>query len=242
MNKQPIDLSKIVIRSGNHVAPSDPLDPTKVEACVMEWVYLTDCLERGVSVDRIIAGWSDRPPCSSPVVTRMLIRFNDMVTDDQRRTRVLRQLIDVVRKSGGGSVDLESRRQWLAVDWSLRSATPSLLRIAGLETQAAALDALGEIRGRRDVIAARCVCSAAREAATALRRAKFETLRALVRERMPKAAEAATVSGDAALSSLLHSWANRVEEAQTAVRDGNTLWFAILQAQNGLQFAAAPDA
>jgi hypothetical protein len=218
------DFSKVTIRHGNHRAPKDPLNPENIEGCVMEWVYLRDCLERGVPVNEIIAGWTDRPPCSSPVVSSLLIRFNDRVraSDNERRTRVLLPLIDVVRGSGSGSQALEERRRWAACDWSLRVATPRLLRTAGLVEQAATLECLPEIRGCSDLVAARGATTAAWNAASGLRRANWTKLRDIVRTRMlenlPPAADKKSIEEVAAVAVAVVAVAVAVAaEAEAAV-------------------------
>jgi hypothetical protein len=172
-----LDINSITIRHGKHPAPEDLKDPEHIEACVMEFVYLRWALAKGLPVKQIIAGWTDHPPCSSGVLTDVLIVYNDRVKDDVRRSNVLRQVFDDVSQTGGGSRALEERRRWALTDWSVRVATSKLLRAAGMPEWAEKVEALAPITHSGTLDLARATLAACRDASWEKRRLAFASLR-----------------------------------------------------------------
>ncbi len=61
-----IETPAIRIAHGSHEPPKDPTDPTKVEACAMEHMYLKWALAEGWDAQKIIANWSDNLACARP--------------------------------------------------------------------------------------------------------------------------------------------------------------------------------
>ena len=87
--------------------------------------------------------WSDHPECVSPVIAAFLRNWNDNLPNKER-DGLLRPLIPAVLNTRG-SPEAERRRITMAADWLIRVHTPDWLRLAQLDTQAAALEALPEI-------------------------------------------------------------------------------------------------
>ena len=115
------------LKSGSH----EPNDDAKF--CVMEAVAY-------------VAGepWSDHPACTCPVITAFMVSWNDGLPNDDERARLLLPLIPALVGTRGTTA-LETRRANMAADWYIRIQTPAWLRLAGLTTQAEALEAFPEI-------------------------------------------------------------------------------------------------
>jgi hypothetical protein len=121
-------LSRITtLKSGSH-QPNDD-----AAFCVMEAVAY-------------VAGepWSDHPACTCPVITAFMVAWNDALPSDADRARLLLPLIPVLVGTRGSKA-LKTRRANMAADWYIRVQTPAWLRLAGLTTQAEALEAFPEI-------------------------------------------------------------------------------------------------
>jgi hypothetical protein len=86
----------------------------------------------------------DSHPSISPVLQRFAISFNDGLSDDDRQI-----LKPYEERLLGTKADeaTELRRSWMAMDWLVRTFTPTWLRKAKLENQAAALEALPALTG-----------------------------------------------------------------------------------------------
>ena len=134
-----IDLESLVLAKGAHRSPTEG-------ACVME-------------AFAFVAGepWSDHPECASRVLGAFLRSWNDTLPDDERQ-----QLKQYVPRLVGskGTAEQEDARAWLAMDWLVRSYTPTWLRFAastapqyaeGLAAHADRLAALPEFRAGMDV-------------------------------------------------------------------------------------------
>ncbi len=111
---------------GAHLSP-------EVGACIMEAVSY-------------VAGepWSDHPACACPVISSLLRSWNDGITDEATRTRLLRPLVPrIVGSKSTPAVEL--RRSYLAIDWLARVQTPAWLEAAGLTDEGALLRELDEL-------------------------------------------------------------------------------------------------
>ena len=140
-----IDLEKIIIRGGNHPKPADGAAPEEVQACVMEMVcWLAN------------EPWSDRPKCACPVITAAMIRVNDAIHDDARRSRLMRPLIPVVMNTRSTKA-VEKRRAYFAADFAVRTRLPKLLRKLGREADALKVEALSPIVNAKTARASRTV-------------------------------------------------------------------------------------
>jgi hypothetical protein len=81
---------------------------------------------------------SDQPTCVSPVVRAFCIALNDGL-DDGPRQRLRPYLTRTIGTAGDG---LDDTRAWMAMDWLIRTYTPTWLAAAGLCDAAARLRAL----------------------------------------------------------------------------------------------------
>ena len=88
--------------------------------------------------------WSDEPACACPVIGAFLRSWNDALSSDEVRTRLLSPLITVLVGTRSTPA-IEQRRATMAADWLIRVHTPAWLRLAKLETHAAAMESLPEI-------------------------------------------------------------------------------------------------
>jgi hypothetical protein len=73
-----------------------------------------------------------------------MVAWNDALPSDADRARLLLPLIPVLVGTRGSKA-LKTRRANMAADWYIRVQTPAWLRLAGLTTQAEALEAFPEI-------------------------------------------------------------------------------------------------
>ena len=117
-----IDLGTITLEKGATAEQGED------HGCVMEWTARF----AGLPV-------TDHPSCTSPVLTAFAIAFNDGV-DDETRQRLIPFIPRLVGTAGDPEAD--AARAWLATDWLVRTFTPAWLRKAGMEAEAASLQAL----------------------------------------------------------------------------------------------------
>ena len=122
----------LALAKGSHARPMG--DPVDGALCVMEAVAY-------------VAGepWSDTPACACPVLGAFMRRWNDDLPTDADRARLLGPLIP--RLVGSKSTPaVEERRAYLALDWMIRTYTPTMLDpVLSLASHAIALRALPEI-------------------------------------------------------------------------------------------------
>ena len=164
------------LKSGSH----EPNDDANF--CVMEAVAY-------------VAGepWSDHPACTCPVITAFMVSWNDSLPNDDDRARLLLPLIPALVGTRGSKA-LETRRANMTADWYIRVHTPAWLRLAGLTTQAEALEAFPEITDFAKASALKPTLDAIRKDADAAR--------AAARDAAGDAARAAArdAAGDAAMA------------------------------------------
>lgn len=118
-----MQLDTLHLAKGGHDTPDDGL-------CLLEAVAM-------------FAGedHTDQPRCVSPVLRTYGIRLNDVLPDDRRQQ--LKPLIPrLVGTAGDG---LDETRSYLALDWLVRTWTPTWLDLAGLTGEAIALRGLRRI-------------------------------------------------------------------------------------------------
>ena len=114
---------------GTHATPGDG-------RCAMEWVsYLAG------------EAHSDEPACVSPVLRAFCTTLNDSLEDVPRQR--LRSYL--ARTIGTATDGLDEGRSWLALDWLIRTYTPTWLRVAGLTDSAARLASLPAVVDGRSV-------------------------------------------------------------------------------------------
>src|SRR5688572_3642961 len=105
MTKTLVNPATIVLKHGAHQPDG--------EMCLLEAVAY-------------VAGepWSDHPECVSEVLGTFGRAWNDALPDDATRTRLLGPFI--TRLVGTrASADVEERRAWMALDWLVRTFTPT---------------------------------------------------------------------------------------------------------------------
>jgi hypothetical protein len=88
--------------------------------------------------------WSDHPECTCPVLTALMVAWNDALPNNEERDRLLKPLIPFLVGTRSTS-EVEKRRATMAADWLIRVHTPAWLRLAKLNDQAALLEALPKI-------------------------------------------------------------------------------------------------
>jgi hypothetical protein len=110
---------------GTHATPQDG-------RCAMEWVSH-------------LAGepHSDAPGCVSPVLRAICIALNDGLEDGPRQ-RLRPYLARTIGTAGDG---LDPARSWQALDWLIRSYTPTWLALAGLDGSAQTLRRASPVDG-----------------------------------------------------------------------------------------------
>ena len=173
-------LESVTLKSGSHASRDEGV-------CAMELVaWMAD------------EPHSDSPACTSPVLAAFVRAWNDVIPDDDTRTRLLKPILP--RLIGTvGSPAVEQRRADLALDWCVRVSTPAWLDLANLTEDAAALRSLPPLLDRATVLAAHAPLKRARERATAAwaaRDAAWAAARDAARDAAWDAAWAA--AGDAA--------------------------------------------
>jgi len=106
--------------------------------CAMEWVSY-------------LAGepHSDQPACVSPVLRAFCTALNDGL-DDAPRQRLRLYLARTIGTAGDG---LDETRAWAAMDWLIRTYTPTWLSLAGQSDAADGLRSLGVMSGVDDLAA-----------------------------------------------------------------------------------------
>jgi hypothetical protein len=112
--------SDYTLAFGTHATPEEG-------RCAMEWVsYLAG------------EAHSDDPTCVSPVLRAFCTTLNDSLDNDPRQR--LRPYL--TRTIGTADDGLDESRSWLALDWLIRTYTPTWLAAAGLTEAATRIEAL----------------------------------------------------------------------------------------------------
>ena len=120
------ELANLTLKSGDHRSVEDGM-------CVME-------------AAAYIAGepHSDQPDCVCPVIAAFCRTWNDSITDDETRTRLLGPIVPLTIGTRS-TPDMELIRSRMSLDWLVRTFSPTWLRNAGLTADAVALAALPEL-------------------------------------------------------------------------------------------------
>ena len=129
---------------GAHASPDDG-------RCAMEWVSY-------------LAGepHSDQPRCVSPVMRAFCIALNDGLEESPRQ-RLRPYLARTIGTAGDG---IDATRAWLALDWLIRTHTPTWLAAAGLHDGAGWLRSLARFDTAAQLPEALAVLERARADAT----------------------------------------------------------------------------
>ena len=110
---------------------------------------------------------SDRPACACPIMAAIGRRLNDRISrdDDATRTALLRPAV-LILVGSKATRDVERRRMYLALDWSLREIVPQWFDLVpSLAEYAAALRGLAPIVDTSTLFVASAVARKARAAA-----------------------------------------------------------------------------
>jgi len=207
--------------------------PTDGEMCVMEAVAY-------------VAGeaWSDAPQCACPVITAFLVSWNDSLSSDAERDRLLKPLIPLIVGTRSSRA-VEERRSYMALDWMIRVFTPKWLDIVpALHEQAKSLRELNDIADMAGAVAAGIKVKAAGDAARAAAwaaagaaagAAAWAAVGAAARDAAWAAARAAAGAAAGAAA-----WAAAGDAAGAAARDA--AWAAARAAAGAAARDAARDA
>jgi hypothetical protein len=88
---------------------------------------------------------SDAPECACPVLTAFVVAWNDGLPTDADRDRLLKPFLPRLIGTRANA-DVEERRAFLAMDWVIRTFTPTWLdHVEALKPHAAAVRALNAI-------------------------------------------------------------------------------------------------
>jgi hypothetical protein len=179
--------------------------------------------EQGVCLLEAVAWFanephSDEPTCVSRVLRNFGTRLNDTLPDDRRQE--LKPLIPQL--VGTADDDLDQTRSYMALDWLIRTYTPTWLQLAGLTEEA---QQLRDLRRIVDLVAAQQagpIVEAARSAARTKRDAAGDAAGDAARAAAGAAARAAArdaawaAAGDAAWDA---AWDAARDAAWAAARE-----------------------
>jgi hypothetical protein len=212
------DLDRIVLKSGGHERRA--LDAL----CVMEAVAWLAGREH-----------TDHPPCVSTTIGAFLRSWNDTMNDGDRQ--ILKPLIPQVIGTAG-TLKQELQRSWMALDWYCRVSAPAWLRLAGLVTEAQAIEATAPIIDSASAKAAQASLNTARDAARKAWAAAWAVAGAAAGAAWDAAWDAAGAAAGAA------AWAAAWDAAGAAARAaaGAAAWDAAKAAAGAAAGAAAWDA
>ena len=174
--RRPLDLGTLHLAAGGHDDPGDTDVPG--EMCLLEAVAFMAGEE-----------WSDSPTCVCTVLAAFGRQLNDLLPDD-RRQKLRQYMVPMLGTAGDGKAEA---RRWMAVDWTVRTATPMWLDAAEQAERAARLRGLPPIDSWAAYKLARPVMRQLQDDMWALRRAKLNEIRAA-----DAAADAAAVAAAAA--------------------------------------------
>lgn len=114
-----------------------------------------------------IAGepWSNRPVCVCPTITAFMISWNDSLSTDEARNRLLKPLLVPIMETRSSN-EIATQRAYKALDWLVRVYTPAWLDMTRtLRPHAKTLQDLDEIVDAAGAIASGKLLSAAGAAA-----------------------------------------------------------------------------
>ena len=119
-------LADVMLRNGGHTGPEQGM-------CVMEAVAFLANEEFG-----------DHPMCACPVVGAFLRKFNDRLPTDELRTELLMPLVSKLVGSKS-TPEVDAKRRWIMVDWTVRVCAPLWIDLAGMSAEAKQLRDLPEV-------------------------------------------------------------------------------------------------
>ena len=212
-----VDLDAIILESGSH-RPDHTF-------CVMELAaYIAE------------EPWSDHPKCVSRVIGAFLRSWNDSASRESRQRLKPFALTSLNTK---GTIENETIRSWMAVDWLVRASTPMWLRQAGLIAQAETLERLPELNPQTSPLILPAL-RAIREDAAAARDAAEDSVS--VGDAWDAWDDAGDIAGDASGPAWVAVWTATVvsevarddarDDARDIARDAS--WVAVWTARETL--------
>ena len=184
--------------------------------------------------------WSDHDETASPVIAAFMRTWNDGLSSDQERARILSPFAGRVINSRADDA-VENQRAYMALDWLIRTYTPAFLDLVeSCHEHATALRALSEIADLATARAASATGNAAWAAAgNAARDAAWAAAGNAARDAAGNAAWAA--AGNAA---RVAAWAAAGNAAWVAAwaAAGNAAWVAAWAAAGNAARDAAGNA
>jgi hypothetical protein len=178
---------------------------------------------------------SDAPPCVSPVLRAFGTNLNDVLPDDRRQT--LRPLIPILVGTAGDGHD--KTRSYMALDWLIRTYTPTWLDLAGLTAEATALR---DLRRIVDLVAAQQAGPVVRVARAAARDAAEDAAGDAASAAARAAASAASAAARAAAWDAAGAAARDAAEAAAEAAAWAAAWAAAGDAAGDAAWAAAEAA
>ena len=192
--RRPLDLGTLHLAAGGHDDPGDTDVPG--EMCLLEAVAFMAGEE-----------WSDSPTCVCTVLAAFGRQLNDLLPDD-RRQKLRQYMVPMLGTAGDGKAEA---RRWMAVDWTVRTATPMWLDAAEQAERAARLRGLPPIDSWAAYKLARPVMRQLQDDMWALRRAKLNEIRAA--DAAADAAAVAAADADAVAAAVAAAAAAAVAAA-----------------------------
>ena len=113
--------------------------------------------------------WTDHPQCVCPILATIGRNWNDALNDTDR-DRILKPFIPQLIGTRATPA-IETARSYLALDWTIRTSTPTWLHLAGLHDEATALEQLTPITSPATCTAAMTALRQAAKSADAARAA-----------------------------------------------------------------------
>ncbi len=215
-------LSEFTLEHGSHSWSSD--DDVGKGMCALECAaYLAGEVH------------SASPSCVCPVITSVIVGWNDSLPDDDTRNRLIRDS-GLLVKMLGTRIESDSvllKRMYMIQDWNIRVRMPAFLRLAGFIKEADDAMSLAEIVDNDSLIACESTCSAARLTAnSAADSAADSAARSAVDSAVDSAARSAV---DSAVDSAIDSaaWSDAWSDAWSAA------WSAADSAANSAANSAA---
>ena len=179
------EFGRLRLEGGSHQSPDEGV-------CLMEAVAWLACEPH-----------TDHPDCTCPVLGAFGRGLNDCL-DVERRQRLKPFIPELVGTASDGHAEA---RGFMAMDWIVRTYTPTWLRLARLDTEADGLQSLPEIADVATLRGAQEMLDAARQSAVATKDAAWDA------------------AGDAAGAATWAAAGDAARDAAKAVA-GNAAWDA----------------
>jgi hypothetical protein len=181
--------------------------------------------------------WSDSPECVSPVIAAFARNWNDSLSEDDRNRLLKPLVLDMIGTAT--TPEDEQTRAWMATDWLARVHTPAWLRLAGLTTEAQALESCARIVDAATATAAQPRLVESRQASAAASAAAWDAASAAA---SAAAWDAASAAARAAASAAASAAARAAASAAASAAAWDAAWDAARAAASAAAWAAASAA